>query len=214
MSNAAGALSAHDEFDILIAKLSESRTSTEQEDVRQSIWDRYGVTGTTFITDMANFSVTSRTLGICHFLKLIHRARAIIRPIIKKNDGILLKCEADNCYAFFAHPNDALRASFEVNSELFRMNQERDPADRIYISVGIDYGRFLLIGEEDFYGDPVNTASKLGEDLAGKSETLITDRALEKTDYQVHENAERMVARVSDIEISYLKLKMAQSNTR
>ena len=46
-------------------------------------------------------------------------------------------------------------------------------------------------------------------DLAGKSETLITERALEKTDHVVRENEERMVARVSDIEIYYLKLQMA-----
>lgn len=200
----------HDEFDQLIASFSASGEATEQEDIRLSIWDRFGTTGATFISDMANFSRTSRIQGVCHFLKLIHRTREIVAPIIASNNGLLLKCDADNCYAYFEDPSDALRASFEVNAALFNMNQNHDLEEHVYLSVGIDYGRLLLVGDEDYYGDPVNTASKLGEDLAGKSETLITQRALAETDYSVHPNAEHMVARISDIEISYVKLTMTE----
>ena len=144
------------------------------------------------------------------FLKLIHRARQTVAPIIAAHGGQLLKCDADNCYAYFSNPGNALQASLDINAEFFRMNQPRELAEHIYLSVGIDYGRLLLVGNEDFYGDPVNTASKLGEDLAGKSETLVTERALAETDFAVHENAERMVARISDIEISYVKLSMTE----
>lgn len=205
---------AHDQFDRLIASFSESVDAAEQEDIRLGIWDRFGTTGTAFISDMANFSSTSRVRGICHFLKLIHRARETVGPIIADNGGQLLKCDADNCYAFFEDPRRALQASMNINAELFRMNQRNDLADHIYLSVGIDYGRLLLVGTEDFYGDPVNTASKLGEDLAGRSETLVTERALEKTDYVPHENAERMVALISDIEISYVKLSMTEGTSK
>ena len=208
-SDRQSATGKHAEFDRLIAQYSGSNKATEQEEIRDEIWDTFGTTGATFISDMANFSSTSRALGICHFLKLIHRARQTVAPIVADNNGLLLKCDADNTYAYFENPGDALQASFDVNAELFRNNLERDLSEHIQLSVGIDYGRLLLVGTEDFYGDPVNTASKLGEDLAGKSETLITERALEKTDHVVRENEERMVARVSDIEIYYLKLQMA-----
>ena len=77
------------------------------------------------------------------------------------------------------------------------------------MSVGIDFGRVLLIDELDFFGDPVNTASKLGEDLAIKAETLVTERALRTAEFTVPENVERMVARMSDIEIRYVRLPMA-----
>ena len=205
---------AHAEFDQLIASFSASGEAAEQEDIRLSIWDRFGTTGATFISDMANFSSTSRTQGVCHFLKLIHRTRETVAPIIASNNGLLLKCDADNCYAYFENPSDALRASIGVNVALFNMNQSRDLAEHVYLSVGIDYGRLLLVGDEDYYGDPVNTASKLGEDLAGKSETLITERALAQTDYVVHQNAEHMVARISDIEISYVKLTMTEDTDK
>lgn len=198
----------HREFDRLIAVYSGCTDKAEQQKVRDSIWDRYGTVGATFISDMANFSATARALGICHFLKLIHVARRTIAPIIAANNGVLLKCDADNCYAYFASTDDALQASFEVNAEFFRANQALPLEDHIYLSVGIDYGDLLLVGAEDFYGDPVNTASKLGEDLAIKGETLVTERAVTKSNYAPAENVERMVARISDIEISYLRLPM------
>lgn len=199
---------AHEEFDRLIGVYAACTDKREQQQIRDSIWDHYGTAGCTFISDMANFSATARALGICHFLKLIHVARRTIAPIIAANNGTLLKCDADNCYAFFASPDNALQASFEINEEFYRANQSLPLEDHIYLSVGIDYGDLLLVGSEDFYGDPVNTASKLGEDLAKKGETLVTERAVTKSSYEPQENVERMVARISDIEISYLRVPM------
>jgi class 3 adenylate cyclase len=160
---------------------------------------------------MANFSSASRRLGVCHFLKLIHRARAAISPIIVDNKGILLKCDADNCYAYFNSPDDAIQASLDINAALFAANRKLDLAEQFHVSVGIDYGDLLLIGSEDYFGDPVNTASKLGEDIAIRGETLVTERAIAESDYIAPDNVERMIARISDIEISYLRLPMRKS---
>jgi len=203
-------LTGHAEFDDLIAKFADEPDPDRAEGVRREIWDRYGTEGTVFISDMASFSSTSRKLGVCHFLKMIHRARQIIAPVIESNNGILLKCDADNCYAFFESPNDAIRASFDVNSALFEANDSFDIGEQIYLSVGIDYGRVLLVGDVDFFGDPVNTASKLGEDLAIREEVLVTNRALERSTFEVPELAERMVARISEIEIQYVRLPMTE----
>ena len=205
---------AHAEFDRLIAQLAATEDEAAQGEIRKTIWDRFGATGTTFISDMANFSSTSRTLGICHFLKLIHRTRETVAPIVRDNNGILLKYDADNCYAFFEDPGDSLQASLDINSALFDANQKRDIDEHIYVSVGIDHGELLLVGESDFYGDPVNTASKLGEDLAIRGETLVTERALHRTSMTLNENVERMVARISDIEIAYVRIPMTQSVRR
>ena len=205
---------AHAEFDRLIAELAATDDETAQGEIRKAIWDRFGTTGTTFISDMANFSSTSRTLGICHFLKLIHRARETVAPIVRDNNGILLKYDADNCYAFFEDTGDGVQASYDINSALFDDNQKRDIDEHIYVSVGIDHGELLLVGDADFYGDPVNTASKLGEDLAIKGETLVTERALHRTSLTLNENVERMVARISDIEIAYVRIPMTQAVRR
>jgi class 3 adenylate cyclase len=203
-------LTGHDEFDNLIAKFAEEPDPERAEAIRQGIWDKYGTEGTVFISDMASFSSTSRKIGVCHFLKMIHRARQIIAPIVEGNNGILLKCDADNCYAFFRNPDDAIRASFEVNAALFKANDDFGIGEQIYLSVGIDFGRILLVGDIDFFGDPVNTASKLGEDLAIREEVLVTHRAIEHSNFEIPELAERMTARISEIEIQYVRLPMTE----
>lgn len=205
-------LTGHSEFDRLIAEFSEIRDADGMEQARQAIWDRFGTTGAVFISDMASFSSTSRKIGVCHFLKLIHRARQVVAPLVAANNGILLKCDADNCYAFFQNTDDAIQASFAINEALYQHNDEFSLTEQIYLSVGIDYGRVLLIDDRDFFGDPVNTASKLGEDLAIKAETLVTERAMETASFEIPELAERMVARISEIEIRYIRLPMTEAN--
>jgi class 3 adenylate cyclase len=199
-------LTGHEEFDGLIAAFSELRGTAEVEHARQHIWERFGAEGAVFISDMASFSSTSRKIGVCHYLKLIHRARQIIAPLIAKNNGLLLKCDADNCYAFFQQTDDAIRASFDINEELFRHNDEFSKTEQIYVSVGIDHGPVLLVGDVDFFGDPVNTASKLSEDLAIKAETLVTKRALEHATFRAPDTAENRVACISDIKVNYVRL--------
>ena len=205
------ALTGHAEFDSAIARFSDIDDPARQETARQKIWDEFGTVGAVFISDMASFSSTSRKIGVCHFLKMIHRARQIIAPLIVDNYGLLMKCDADNCYAYFEHTDDAIQASFDINTALFESNDKHSIAEQIYVSVGIDYGRVLLIGDQDYYGDPVNTASKLGEDLAIKAETLVTERAIEQSKFEVPETAERMVARISDIEIQYVRIPMTEA---
>lgn len=201
-------LTGFDRFDQLIADFSDIADADEQEAARGKIWNEFGVEGAVFISDMASFSSTSRKIGVCHFLKLIHRTRQIVAPLVASNNGTLLKCDADNCYAFFEKTDDAIQAGFDINAALFKSNTNYRTEEQIYLSVGIDFGRVLLIDDIDFFGDPVNTASKLGEDLAIKSETLVTKRAIENSSFVIPERAERMTARISDIKIKYVRIPM------
>jgi len=197
-------------FDSLIAAFAEEREADKAEAIRLRIWEEFGVEGAAFISDMASFSSTSRKVGVCHFLKLIHRTRQIVGPIIEKNGGTLLKFDADNCYAFFNTTDEAIQAGFDINAAIFAANEKFGLAEQIYLSIGIDYGRLLLVGDVDYFGDPVNTASKLGEDLAVRAEVLVTERALENSTFTIPELAERMRARISEIEIEYIRLPMTE----
>jgi adenylate cyclase len=203
-------LTGHAGFDSLVVLFADEHDADKAEIIRQRIWDEFGTEGAVFISDMASFSSTTRKIGVCHFLKLIYRTRQIVGPIIEANSGMLLKFEADNCYAYFNNTDDAIRASFEINSAIFDSNGEFGLEDQVYLSVGIDYGRLLLVGDLDFFGDPVNTSSKLGEDLAVRAEVLITERAIEHSNFEIPELAERMVARISEIEIQYVRLPMTE----
>ena len=80
-------LTGHAEFDALIAELADEHDAEKAEAIRAGIIDKFAVQGAVFISDMASFSATSRKRGVCHFLKLIHRARQIIGPIVTANNG-------------------------------------------------------------------------------------------------------------------------------
>jgi class 3 adenylate cyclase len=203
-------LTGHKEFDELMSSLANASDTPEQESLLAHIWQKFGTTGVVLISDMAGFSSTSRRHGVCHYLKLIYRTRQIVSPIIREHNGMLIKCDADNCYAFFEHTDDAVQASFAANAAIFAANEQADMNEQIYLSIGIDRGELLLVGDDEFFGDPVNTASKLGEDLAVKAETLVTERALASATFDVPERAEHMVARISDIEIRYVRLPMTE----
>lgn len=52
------------------------------------------------------------------------------------------------------------------------------PADwDLYACVGIGYGPVLMIQNEDMFGSEMNLASKLGEDVAGPGNVLLTEAA-------------------------------------
>lgn len=201
------AVSAGDDFARMIEALAETRDAEERARLEVEMWDRFGSEGTVFISDMASFSRMSRAHGICHYLALIQRIRRLLAPLIERHGGRLLKCEADNCYAFFERPDDAVATGIEAHALLADANAEEPADSRVFLSIGIDHGELLLIDGQDFFGDPVNTASKLGEDLAGKGETLVTRRALERCVGGVDPHGTSLHTKISEIEIEYFRFR-------
>jgi hypothetical protein len=198
--------SARQLFDEMIAQYAVCERPDEQTRIRNQIWQQFGACGATFISDMANFSSTSRKLGVCHFLKLIHRARLTIAPIIAAHNGTLLKYDADNCYAFFASTDDAIQASLDINAELFLATRRS-----IFLIIYTHSGRIMRIcccGLEDFIAS-CKYRFKLGRS-GGESTgdgTGVPSRICCRE--------RRAYGRACfDIEISYLRLPMRKSSIK
>src|SRR6185312_15874003 len=99
------------------------------------------------------------------------------RPAVQGNGGTVIKQEADNLFAVFETPADALEAALDIFRGFETINGIV-PDDRdIFGSIGIGCGPTLVIDDEDLFGCEVNLASKLGEDIAGASEILLTHDA-------------------------------------
>ena len=193
----------------VLARYSGSANAAGRSQAEQEAWGHFGGEGAVFISDMSGFSRTTRAEGICHFLALIRVVRPVVAAAVGKHSGLLLKCETDNCYAFFAEVDHAIAAAVDINQELDQISKSNTGLGKIEISIGIDYGPLLLIGETEYYGDPVNTASKLGEDIGGECEILVTDRAMARTNIKLEQAAEKRRTRISGIEIEYVCLDMA-----
>jgi len=131
------------------------------------------------VLDMIGFSRLTIQYGIIHYLAMIHQMEEAARPAVTGNGGVVIKQEADNLYAIFDDPQQALESALDIFRAFDAVNSVVPPDRDIFGSIGIGYGETLVIDEKDMFGSEVNIACKLGEDLAGKSEILLTHSAYE-----------------------------------
>lgn len=134
---------------------------------------------TTFVLDMSGFSRLVQRYGILHYLAMIRRMRRVVGPCVERHGGLVVKFEADNCFAVFPEPEDAMRASLDIHHDLSVANLITPDESDVHVSIGVGYGPTLLACD-DFYGDEVNLSSKLGEDVAERDEILFTQTAHER----------------------------------
>ena len=165
-------------FDELLLSYAHSDSGNERKRIEDRLWSEYGVEEAVLVMDMAGFSHMAQKYGVIHYLSMVKRMQVITQPIIERHRGHVVKYEADNCFARFKEVIDAVRASIGINLAIEGMNLMTPDEFDIHVSCGIDYGRFLLIKKRDFFGNPVNKASKLGEDISGPGEILVTQEAM------------------------------------
>jgi class 3 adenylate cyclase len=131
------------------------------------------------VLDACGFSRSVRAEGIVHFLALLERLERLIRPCVEERHGRILRREADNIYAVFDTADHAVRAAVAIRHDVRAANEALPEDEEAGVSIGIGYGELLLVGPDDAWGDEMNLASKLGEDLADCHEILITAAARE-----------------------------------
>ncbi len=147
------------------------------KEVESAIWDRYGCHRAVLVLDMSGFSRTVRRFGIVHYLAMVRRMQETTRPLVEGAGGHIVKYEADNLFAIFDQVEEALRVARAIRAAFASSNVFTSDDKDIHVSMGLSWGRILLVPGDDFFGDAVNVACKLGEDLAEANEILMADEA-------------------------------------
>ena len=200
-------------FHTLLLNFSQAEKMDERQTIESSLWDEYGAEYAVFVLDMSGFSLLTRKYGIVHYLSMVRRMQMTTEPIVKSYGGFMIKYEADNCFAVFPDPLAAVNAAIALqhafNAENLLTSEDLD----IHISCGIDYGNILLIGQEDCFGDPVNRASKIGEDLALAGEILITKEAMQMIPATAGIKAREMNVSISGITIPAYRIEYRNEET-
>lgn len=132
------------------------------------------------VLDLSGFSRLTLRYGIVHFLAMVYRMSEIATPLVQQHQGQVIKQEADNLFAVFAEVGAAVKAAIDIFKAFTAVNLGLPESQDLWAAIGIGYGSTLLIGNEDFYGNEVNLASKLGEDLARSGEILLTEAAYQQ----------------------------------
>ncbi len=172
-------------------------------DVDEAIWERFGRTAAVLVLDSSGFTRKTQRLGIVGFLALIADLRRRLWPILGTYGALVRKAEADNLLAVFPDVEDAVRCAMACQRNVRLTNAGRSEVDTLEICIGVGYGRLLVIGDEDVFGDEMNLASKLGEDVAGPGEVLLTEAAWEA----VRERIPGLEAEPRSLEISGVELR-------
>ena len=132
---------------------------------------------TILAADSSGFSKKTFEHGIVRFLANLVRSYDRIIPIIEKNGGTVTTQNADNILAVFEDTVGAVRAAIAVHAWLAKRNRPLPPADRFELCIGIHHGSVLRLAD-DVYGAAVNVCAKIGEDVAARNETLVTDQVV------------------------------------
>lgn len=160
----------------LLAKRNQS--STEHAEIDAAIEQAFVRTVSMLVLDMCGFTSTTSRHGVIHFLALVHRMEQAARPAIIGNGGEVIKQEADNLFAVFGNPQQALEAGLDILRALDAMNAVQPAECALNVSIGIGFGPTLVIAGNDLFGAEMNLACKLGEDIAACKDILLTPSAM------------------------------------
>jgi adenylate cyclase len=178
-------------FQNKLLQFSKETSEAGRQEIETELWNEYGTERVVFVLDMAGFSLLTRKYGIIHYLSMVRRMQLTAEPIVETYGGTLVKFEADNCFATFPDTLSAIHAAIAMQLAFNASNLLTSDDFDVYISCGIDQGKILLVGDKDCFGDPVNRACKLGEDVAASGEILVTKDAMNtvtgELDFQLRE---------------------------
>lgn len=149
---------------------------------------RYERELTILAADSSGFSRKTFEHGIVRFLANLVRAYDRIIPIIERHGGHVTTQNADNILAVFDDTPSAVRAAREVHAWLRRRNARLAAPDRFELCIGIHHGPVLRLAD-DVFGASVNVCAKIGEDVAARNETLVTDEVVARAPRFAYEAA-------------------------
>ena len=130
------------------------------------------------ISDLSSFSKLTQEKGIVHAMGLIVEAHTIAEPILSTLGGEVLRADPESLVVLFQSSMDAVMAARAVNRAFEDHNAETPDENKLAICLGIGFGKMIRAGDH-IYGDQINQAYRIGEDVSGHCEVHLTPEAYE-----------------------------------
>src|SRR4030095_10173518 len=178
-----------------------SSPAGEQETLKDRLLRSFEHERAVFALDMSGYSRCVREQGILAHLCRIRKMQLLVATFIKRFEGELVRQLADNVLAVFPEPIQAVQAAVAINHAVHSTQGTSEADSVLTVSVGIDHGKVLLIPQEDCFGDAVNVAFKLGEDLAGAGEIFITENVRARLGAAAEFSLEELQLSFSGVEV-------------
>lgn len=175
------------------------------EEITERIEEVFQQDRTIMVLDMSGFTRATQQGNIISFLLSINQMQRLVVPVVKEYGGLLVRAEHDNLTCLFDRVQDALAASSEITARLESANVILPSDKELYCSIGIGYGSILNVANEAIYGNEVNLASKLGEDIGNLGDVLLTEDAHDQIGEGSRDFEKRTVS-ISGLSMTYFAL--------
>lgn len=128
-------------------------------------------------TDIKGFS---RRMGESEHLtlKLLRDHNRIIRFLMRKHNGRIVKSTGDGYLIDFDSAVVAVQCAVEAQQRFQRYNEGKPESDQIFIRIGISLGEVMIV-DGDLFGDEVNIAARV-QTLAEPGGVCITREVYER----------------------------------
>jgi class 3 adenylate cyclase len=158
-------------------------------------------------------------------LEMFKYLRALFALRVWNSDIRLVKSDGPRFFTYGTTPAKALVAAMKIRilvnnfaAWLASVSTSEVPLEDVSVSIGIKDGSLVLI-EGDVYGDPVNVASKLGEDIAEPGELLVAQTCVEQNDPEMQQmlkgiDQEERSMEISGITLHYFCMKERDSTVQ
>lgn len=173
--------------------------------VTERVTEMFGESRAVLVLDMSGFTRATQRGDLISYLLMINQMQRLAVPTVEKHGGIFVRADHDNLTCLFDEVLPAIKAARAITTQLETVNVVL-PADReLYVSIGIGFGSLLNVENQIVYGNQVNLASKLGEDIGQLGDILLTENAYRRIEDEDVKCVERNVA-VSGIDVCYYEV--------
>ena len=128
---------------------------------------------TIMFTDIKGFTERTARSNRDYVVKMLEQQDKLLKPIIAKYSGTIIKSIGDAYLVTFESPTNAVICGLMMQHALRRYNRAARAEDRIEVRVAINTGEVNLVGS-DVLGDPVNVASRV-EGITEANEVWFTE---------------------------------------
>ncbi len=126
-------------------------------------------------TDLVGSSALFSQAGDAEAYHLVREHFAELGEIVRRHEGNIVKTSGDGVHAAFLSPEDALKASIEIQQAMTSFNRRHD-SETASIRIGLHTGSSIAVtlnGRFDYYGRAVNLAARL-ESLGSDGEITMS----------------------------------------
>lgn len=128
---------------------------------------------TVMFTDLKGYTSLADREGDISSRILVKHYNDIIFPLIKKNNGILVKTIGDGTLSYFENAQDALRTAVQIQKGIDEYIVAKKPKIPILAHIGMHTGKCIM-EKNDIFGDTVNTAARF-ESIAEPSSVFLSE---------------------------------------